>query len=180
MTSKRPVELAPPTIRRCRADEAEAMLAIVNAAAEAYRGVIPADRWHESYMPAAELRDEIEAGVQFWGCEIGGVLAGVMGIQPVGDVALIRHAYVRPEHQGHGVGGALIGHLRRQSRRPMLVGTWAAAHWAIGFYERHDFRLVAPERAAALLRIYWAIPERQIETSVVLADPTFAEAQSGL
>lgn len=147
------------------------MLAIVNAAAEAYRGVIPADRWHEPYMPQAQLRQEIAAGVEFWGLEIADELAGVMGVQPVRDVDLIRHAYVRPDHQRHGVGAELIEHLRRHSTRPMLVGTWAAAHWAIAFYERHGFVLAPPERAAALLRTYWTIPERQIETSVVLESP---------
>lgn len=147
------------------------MLAIVNGAAEAYRGVIPADRWHEPYMPEAELREEIAAGVEFWGLETADGLAGVMGVQPVRDVELIRHAYVRPGHQRHGVGAELIEHLRRRSTRRMLVGTWAAATWAITFYERHGFVLVAPERAADLLRAYWTIPERQIETSVVLAYP---------
>lgn len=159
------------TIRRCGEEDLATMLAIVNAAAEAYRGVIPADRWHEPYMPEAELREEIAAGVEFWGLETGDGLAGVMGVQGVRDVDLIRHAYVRPDHQRHGVGAELIEHLRRRSTRRMLVGTWAAATWAITFYERHGFVRVAPERAAALLRAYWTIPERQIETSVVLAYP---------
>ncbi|HEX4970658.1 MAG TPA: GNAT family N-acetyltransferase [Steroidobacteraceae bacterium] len=158
-------------IRRCGEEDLATMLAIVNAAAEAYRGVIPADRWHEPYMSEAELREEITAGVEFWGLETGDGLAGVMGVQPVRDVDLIRHAYVRPDQQRHGVGAELIEHLRRHSTRRMLVGTWAAATWAITFYERHGFVLVAPERAAALLRAYWTIPERQIETSVVLAHP---------
>lgn len=147
------------------------MLAIVNAAAVAYRGVIPADRWHEPYMPETELRDEIAAGVEFWGLDSDDGLLGVMGMQSVRDVDLIRHAYVRPDRQRHGVGAGLIEHLRRRSSRRMLVGTWAAARWAITFYERHGFALVAPERAAALLRTYWTIPERQLETSVVLANP---------
>jgi GNAT superfamily N-acetyltransferase len=159
------------TIRRCGERDLATMLAIVNAAAEAYRGVIPADRWHEPYMPEAQLRQEIAAGVEFWGLETADGLVGVMGVQPVRDVDLIRHAYVRPDHQRHGVGAELIGHLRRHSTRPMLVGTWAAARWAIAFYERHGFVLAAPEQAAALLRTYWTIPERQIETSVVLASP---------
>jgi GNAT superfamily N-acetyltransferase len=159
------------TIRRCGEEDLATMLAIVNGAAEAYRGVIPADRWHEPYMPEAELREEIAAGVEFWGLETADGLAGVMGVQPVRDVDLIRHAYVRPGHQRHGVGAELIEHLRRRSARRMLVGTWAAATWAISFYERHGFVLVAPERAAALFRAYWTIPERQIETSVVLAYP---------
>jgi GNAT superfamily N-acetyltransferase len=159
------------TLRRCGAEDLATMLAIVNAAAEAYRGVIPADRWQEPYMPEAELREEIGAGVEFWGIDTGDGLIGVMGVQAVRDVDLIRHAYVRPDRQRYGVGTELIGHLRRLSTRRMLVGTWAAASWAITFYERHGFALVAPERAAALLRTYWTIPERQIETSVVLASP---------
>ena len=147
------------------------MLAIVNAAAEAYRGVIPADRWHEPYMSEAELRDEIAAGVEFWGLETDAGLIGIMGVQPVRDVDLIRHAYVRPDSQRYGVGAQLIEHLRGRSTRRMLGGTWAAATWAITFYERHGFALVARERVAALFQTYWTIPERQIETSVVLANP---------
>jgi GNAT superfamily N-acetyltransferase len=156
-------------IRRCRDEERPAMLAIVNAAAEAYRGVIPADRWREPYMDAAELDGEIATGVTFWGYEADGVLAGVMGIQPVRDVDLIRHAYVSPEAQGRGVGGALLEHVTRAADRPILVGTWAAAEWAIRFYRAHGFEPVGPERTAALLKTYWSIPDRQIETSVVLA-----------
>jgi GNAT superfamily N-acetyltransferase len=161
-------------IRPCRDDERPAILAIVNAAAEAYRGVIPADRWHEPYMGAGELDGEIAAGVAFWGYEADGELIGVMGIQPVGDVDLVRHAYVVPGRQRGGVGGALLAHVRKLSDRPMLVGTWAAAAWAIRFYERRGFELVSPERKTALLQTYWSIPERQIETSVVLADPRLA------
>jgi GNAT superfamily N-acetyltransferase len=163
-------------IRPCRDDERAAILAIVNAAAEAYRGVIPADRWHEPYMDAAELDAEIAAGVAFSGYEEGGALIGVMGVQPVRDVDLIRHAYVVPERQGRGIGAALLAHLARSTSRRMLVGTWAAAEWAIGFYQRHGFELVSPERKADLLRAYWTIPERQIETSVVLANPPDAPA----
>jgi GNAT superfamily N-acetyltransferase len=161
------------TIRPCRDDEGPAILAIVNAAAEAYRGVIPADRFHDPYMPAAELDAEIAAGVAFWGYEDGGALVGVMGIQPVRDVDLIRHAYVVPARQRGGVGAALLEHLRAAATRRILVGTWAAAEWAIRFYRRHGFELVSPERKAALLKAYWTIPERQIETSVVLANPPF-------
>jgi len=160
--------LAVSSIRLCRDDERSTILAIVNAAAEAYRGVIPADRWHEPYMRAAELDGEIAAGVVFWGYEAAGELLGAMGIQPVGDVELIRHAYVRPDSQGRGVGGALLGHLEARATRPLLVGTWATAEWAIGFYQRHGFRPVGPERTRTLLKAYWSIPERQIETSVVL------------
>jgi GNAT superfamily N-acetyltransferase len=163
-------------LRRCGDDERPAILAIVNAAAEAYRGVIPEDRWHDPYMGADELDREIAAGVAFWGYEDDGELVGVMGIQPVGDVELIRHAYVRPGRQRSGVGGALLRHLRGQASRPMLVGTWAAAAWAIRFYERHGFELVSPERTTELLERYWDIPERQIETSVVLVGPPPAAA----
>jgi GNAT superfamily N-acetyltransferase len=159
------------SIRECRRDELTAILAIVNAAAEAYRGVIPADRWHEPYMTRRELEREIAAGVAFWGYEAGGALVGVMGIQAMGDVELIRHAYVLPESQRRGVGGALLEHLSDRSERRMLVGTWAAAEWAIDFYRRHGFALTSRKRGAALLRRYWTIPERQIETSVVLAKP---------
>jgi GNAT superfamily N-acetyltransferase len=156
-------------IRPCRDDERRAILEIVNAAAAAYRGVIPADRWREPYMPADELDDEIAAGVAFWGYEADGSLLGIMGIQPMGEIDLIRHAYVTPGSQRLGVGSELLEHLRQLSTRPMLVGTWAAAEWAIRFYQRHGFELVSPERGSALLRRYWTIPERQIETSVVLA-----------
>jgi GNAT superfamily N-acetyltransferase len=161
-------------IRPCGAGERDAILAIVNAAAAAYHGVIPNDRWHEPYMDAAELDRELAAGVVFWGY-VDDALVGVMGVQPLADVDLIRHAYVLPGDQRHGIGGALLRHLRGLSSRPMLVGTWAAAEWAIRFYERHGFALVPPERTAALLRRYWSIPERQIETSVVLASPPLSE-----
>jgi GNAT superfamily N-acetyltransferase len=162
------------SIRPCRADERATILAIVNAAAEVYRGVIPADRWHDPYMPAAELDEEVAAGVTFWGYEEDGTLIGVMGFQPVREVDLIRHAYVLPGNQQRGVGGALLKRLRQTSARQLLVGTWAAADWAIRFYQRHGFALVSPDRKAGLLKMYWTIPERQIETSVVLADPPLA------
>jgi GNAT superfamily N-acetyltransferase len=157
------------SIRPCRDDERPEILAIVNAAAEAYRGVIPADRWHEPYMPAAELDAEIASGVAFWGYDDGGQVIGVMGIQPVADADLIRHAYVLPDRQGQGVGAELLRHLTETATRPLLVGTWAAADWAIRFYEHHGFELVSPEEKARLLRTYWTIPERQVATSVVLA-----------
>jgi GNAT superfamily N-acetyltransferase len=163
------------TIRRCRDDERETILAIVNAAAEAYRGVIPADRWHDPYMPAHELDREIAAGVEFWGYETDGELVGIMGIQPVGAVDLIRHAYVLPRSQRHGIGSVLLEHLARSTERRILVGTWSAADWAIRFYERHGFELVSPERTRTLLQTYWSIPDRQIETSVVLANPPLKE-----
>jgi GNAT superfamily N-acetyltransferase len=158
-------------IRPCRDDERGEILAIVNAAAEAYRGVIPPDRWHEPYMSAAELDAEIAAGVAFSGYELDGDLVGVMGVQRVRDVELIRHAYVAPGAQRRGLGAALLEHLTAGADRRLLVGTWAAAGWAVAFYERHGFALVAPERTAGLLRAYWSIPERQIASSVVLSRP---------
>lgn len=158
-------------IRACVDDDFPAILAIINAAAEAYRGVIPLDRWHDPYMSGDELRTEFAAGVAFSGYEADGGLRGVMGLQTVRDVDLIRHAYVLPEYQRHGIGAALLHHLQRQSTRRILVGTWAAATWAIGFYQRHGFVLVTPATKTALLKTYWTIPDRQIETSVVLASP---------
>jgi GNAT superfamily N-acetyltransferase len=162
-------------IRPCREDERDAILRIVNLAAEAYRGVIPADRWQEPYMPASELVEEIASGVAFWGYEQEGELLGVMGIQPVRDVELIRHAYVLPDRQRGGVGGRLLERIMSLRTNRMLVGTWATAEWAIDFYRRHGFALVPREQTADLLRAYWRIPERQIETSVVLAHPPLGE-----
>ncbi len=159
------------TVRRCRDDERPLILAIINAAAEAYRGVIPEDCWHDPYMPRDELDAEIAAGVEFYGYEVDGSLVGVMGIQAVRDVDLIRHAYVLPGNQRQGIGTALLQYLRRLTERRMLVGTWAAAEWAIGFYRRHGFEQVSPEQKDALLKAYWTVPDRQIETSVVLAHP---------
>jgi GNAT superfamily N-acetyltransferase len=158
-------------IRRCPDADRDAILAIVNSAAEAYRGVIPDDCWHEPYMRRDELDREIAAGVAFWGCGENGKLAGVMGFQPVHDADLIRHAYVLPDTQRRGIGTALLDHLRQLSTRQILVGTWGAAHWAISFYQRHGFELVSPARKAALLKTYWNVPNRQIEVSVVLSSP---------
>jgi GNAT superfamily N-acetyltransferase len=157
-------------IRQCTEADFETILAIINDAAEAYRAVIPSDRWKEPYMGADELRHEIAAGVSFSGAGAGEALVGVMGIQPVGDVILIRHAYVRTAQQGQGVGGELLAHLIDRADRAVLIGTWAAARWAIGFYEGKGFEVVAPDDKDRLLKTYWSIPERQIETSVVLAD----------
>jgi len=159
------------SIRPCHDDERAAILRIINLAAEAYRGVIPADCWHEPYMPADELEQEIVDGVVFWGYEADRELVGVMGIQPVRDVELIRHAYVLPGRQRLGVGAALLERLMGLATQRVLVGTWAAAEWAVRFYERHGFELVTREETASLLRAYWRIPDRQIETSVVLAGP---------
>ena len=155
-------------IRPCGPADTAALFAIINAAAEAYRGVIPADCWHEPYMPRADLEREIAAGVAFSGYEEDGVLAGVMGIQPVKDVDLIRHAYTHPAQQGKGIGAKLLAHLRGLTTRRILIGTWADAAWAIRFYERHGFALTAPEEKDRLLKTYWTVSPRQIETSVVL------------
>jgi GNAT superfamily N-acetyltransferase len=157
-----------PNIRRCRDDEQPALLGIINLAAQRYHGVIPADRWHEPYMPAAELAAEMAAGVEFWGAELDAALVGVMAIQQVLDADLIRHAYVLPAFQGKGIGGLLLAELCAQKSRPVLVGTWAAASWAIDFYKHHGFCVVRAEEARTLLKTYWTIPDRQIETSVVL------------
>src|SRR5215467_3870473 len=156
-------------IRACTNDDIPAIHAIINEAAEAYRGVIPEDCWHEPYMPGDELQLEIANGVEFWGWDEGGTLVGIMGLQKVRDVTLIRHAYVRSSYQSRGVGGALLTHLAEKTATPLLVGTWADAHWAIGFYERHGFRLVTAAEKDRLLTTYWNIPVRQRETSVVLA-----------
>lgn len=158
-------------IRPCRSDEFDDILAIINTAAEAYRHTIPQDCWHDPYMTAAALRSEIAAGIVFTGFEIDGALAGIMGLQSVRNVDLIRHAYVAPAHQGKGIGTALIADLRARCERQLLVGTWTAATWAIGFYERHRFILVPDAVKPALLQTYWTVSERQIETSVVLALP---------
>ena len=158
-------------VRPCQPDDHATILAIVNAAAEAYRGVIPSDCWHEPYMSREQLESEIAAGVAFWGYEADGGLIGVMGIQQVRDVGLIRHAYVLPGGQGRGVGGQLLAHLQRLTTRRILVGTWANAEWAIRFYQRHGFELVPAAQTASLLEAYWTVSERQIETSVVLANP---------
>jgi GNAT superfamily N-acetyltransferase len=155
-------------VRPCNDSDVPAIDTIINEAASAYRGVIPADCWHEPYMKRSELVDEIARGVEFWGWHEAGGLAGVMGLQNVRDVTLIRHAYVLPSHQGRGIGAALLTHLVAQTTRPLLVGTWAAAEWAIRFYERHGFRLAGVEEKDRLLTTYWDIPMRQRETSVVL------------
>ncbi|MCC7168478.1 MAG: GNAT family N-acetyltransferase [Rhodospirillales bacterium] len=156
------------TLRACLASDVEVIYAIVNEAAFAYKGVIPADRWHEPYMPIEELKSEIAAGVAFWGWEDEGKLEGIMGIQPVKDVHLIRHAYVRTNRQGQGVGAALLKHLIALTPGRILVGTWAAAAWAVRFYQRHGFVLTDTETKTRLLKTYWTVPDRQIETSVVL------------
>ena len=155
-------------IRRCVEADRAAIEAIINEAAQAYRGVIPPDRWHEPYMSRQALDEEIARGVEFWGWQEPGGLVGVMGLQDVRDVTLIRHAYVRKVRQRSGVGGALMKHLAAHARHPLLVGTWADAHWAIRFYEKHGFRLVTAGEKDRLLDAYWTIPPRQRDVSVVL------------
>lgn len=160
------------TIRRLGEADFDAILSVVNDGAEAYRGVIPGDLWKDPYMPAEELREEMKADVEFRGLEKDGELVGVAGRQDLGEVTLIRHAYVRTASQRRGVGGALLAALLEGAEPPVLVGTWAAASWAVTFYEKYGFRLVSAEEKDRLLRAYWSIPGRQIETSVVLELPT--------
>ena len=157
-------------IRRCNEGDFEAIYSIINDAAVAYKGVIPIDRWKVPYMSREELKDEINEGIVFWGYEKDSELIGVMGIQHVKEVTLIRHAYVRTATQNQGVGSSLLTALRTKTSRPILIGTWAAAHWAVHFYEKRGFKRVSNEEKNQLLKAYWSIPERQIETSVVLAD----------
>jgi len=169
-----------PSIRRCTAADVPAIFVIVNDAAQAYRDVIPDDRWHEPYMQVVEIEQEIRDGVVFWGYQRGGELLGVMGIQDRGDVALIRNAYVRSAHRRRGIGEKLLAHLEGMATKPILIGTWAAATWAIRFYEKNGYRLLPRPEIERLLRKYWTIPERQIETSVVLANyPPAERATSG-
>ena len=158
-------------IRPCEDSEFESIYEIINDAAQAYRGIIPEDRWKEPYMPREELRHEMDEGVVFWGYEEDGELLGVMGIQDVKDVTLMRHAYVRTARRSQGIGRKILAVLREKTTRPVLIGTWAAANWAVSFYEKRGFRLVTPGEKDRLLKKYWSIPERQVETSVVLAEP---------
>jgi N-acetylglutamate synthase-like GNAT family acetyltransferase len=155
-------------IRRCAIKDFAAIYEIINDAAQAYKGVIPADLWHEPYMPQDHLQHEIHAGVNFWGVEKDGRLIGVMGIQDKGEVTLIRHAYVRTELRNHGVGSQLLHRLEAMTDKPILIGTWAAATWAVTFYEKNGYRLVSTEEKNHLLKQYWNIPDRQVETSVIL------------
>jgi len=164
-------------IRKATDDDFEAIFDIINDAAIAYKGVIPSDRWHEPYMTKEELKEQIEEGVRF-SCYIDdeddNEVIGVMGIQDKTDVMLIRHAYVRTRQRSKGVGTFLLRELIRDTTKPILIGTWKAAAWAISFYEKNGFCLVEEEEKNRLLKKYWAIPDRQIETSVVLVDKNFA------
>jgi N-acetylglutamate synthase-like GNAT family acetyltransferase len=164
-------------IRRCDDRDFKQIWIIINDGARAYKGIIPADRWTEPYMSQEKLRHEIADGVVFWGCEENGTLVGVMGLQEVQDVTLIRHAYVFTSRQRRGIGGRLLSHLLASANSPVLVGTWADAVWAIHFYEKSGFQLVGTQEKNRLLKKYWTVPQRQIETSVVLADSKWHEMQ---
>ena len=157
-------------LRRCNDDDFKSVYTIINDAARAYCGVIPADCWKEPYMPRDELRREIDAGVVFWGFEQGQQLLGVMGLQEVGEATLIRHAYTRTQYQRQGIAAQLLRSLCDRARKPVLIGTWQSASWAIAFYQKHGFQLVSHEHKDALLKTYWNVPARQIETSVVLSN----------
>ncbi len=167
-------------IRKIQDADFAAILAIINDAAQAYRGVIPPDRWREPYMPDDELAHEIADGVLFWGAEQDGQLSGVMGMQDKGEVVLIRHAYVMQTAQGQGIGTRLLHHVSELTSKPILVGTWAAAAWAIEFYRRQGFTLVPQQHKDGLLRRYWSIPERQVASSVVFADSRWLEVQNAI
>jgi len=157
-------------IRKANDEDFEEIFNIINDAAIAYKGVIPPDRWHEPYMTREELQAQIEDGVRF-SCYVDNhEITGVMGIQDKADVTLIRHAYVRTKQRKKGIGSLLLQELTKDSKKPILIGTWKAADWAIRFYEKHGFRLVMEEEKNLLLKKYWAIPDRQVETSVVLVD----------
>ncbi len=164
-------------IRRCKKADFNTILKIINDAAQAYKGIIPQDRWHEPYMSDAELLAQIDDGIVFWGLERDGHLLGVMGIQDKGDVTLIRHAYVLSREQKRGIGKKLLQHLQSMTEKPIFIGTWAAASWAISFYKKNGYKLVSEEEKNRLLRRYWSIPERQVETSVVLANQTWHQTQ---
>ena len=157
-------------IRKCTDNDFESIYEIINEAARVYKGAIPEDRWHEPYMPREELKDEIRDGVEFWGIERDRQLVGVMGIQDRGDVTLIRHSYVRASAQKKGIGTELLQHLEQLTDKPVLIGTWADASWAISFYTKNGYTLLSKAETVELLQKYWSIPERQVDTSVVLAD----------
>jgi N-acetylglutamate synthase-like GNAT family acetyltransferase len=165
-------------IRECKESDLNTIFEVINDAAQAYKGVIPQDRWHEPYMSLAELRTQIEDGIVFWGLERDGQLLGVMGIQDKGDVTLIRHAYVLSRAQKRGIGEKLLQHLQNMTEKPILIGTWVAASWAVSFYQKNGYTLVSEEEKNHLLNKYWSIPERQVETSVVLANLTWFQVQS--
>ena len=156
-------------LEKCTPDNFNDIYEIINDAASAYKGVIPADRWHEPYMSKDELKKQIGDGVEFWCYKDDQQILGVMGIQDRNDVTLIRHAYVRNAYRNKKIGSKLLKNLIPLTNKPVLIGTWAEATWAITFYQKHGFRLLSEEEKNELLRKYWTIPQRQIETSVVLA-----------
>lgn len=166
------------TIRKCTDADFDAILDIINDAASAYKGVIPADCWSEPYMPRRELKEEIEAGILFWGFEDNGTLVGVMGLQDRGDVSLIRHAYVRSSQRNRGIGTRLLHALEAMTDKPLLIGTWADATWALGFYQKNGYRLLSAQESSRLLHRYWSIPERQVETSVVLVSSNWRSSET--
>lgn len=165
-------------IRKATNRDFEEIFKIINDAAMAYKGVIPPDRWHEPYMTREELKAQIEDGVSFSCYVDGDEIVGVMGIQDKGEVALIRHAYVRTRRRNSGIGTLLLRELIEGSTKPILIGTWKAARWAISFYEKHGFYLVDEEEKNRLLKRYWAIPDRQVETSVVLVDEKYKKSEA--
>ena len=167
-------------IRKCTQDDLTTMYAIINDAAQAYKVVIPNDCWQDPYMPLDELHHEIEDGVVFWGIEEGDTLLGIMGIQDKGKVTLIRHAYVLTNQQNHGIGTKLLQHLEGMTRKPILIGTWAAATWAIRFYKKNGYCLLSRIETEELLKQYWNISERQVVTSIILDNPTWAAANEGI
>ena len=162
-------------LEKCTPKDFREIYEIINDAADAYKDAIPADCWHEPYMPESELSLQIKEGVDFWCYKEHGKLLGVMGIQDKTDVTLIRHAYVRTAERNKGIGSKLLAHLSALTSKPILIGTWAAADWAIQFYEKHGFRMLSLKEKNKLLLKYWNIPQRQVETSVVLANNDWAE-----
>jgi N-acetylglutamate synthase-like GNAT family acetyltransferase len=161
-------------ISKCNEEDFSIIYEVINDGASAYKGIIPADRWHEPYMSQEELKTQMQEGVEFWCYTEEGNILGVMGIQDKGAVTLIRHAYVRSTERKKGIGSKLLQHLSEMAATPILIGTWADAKWAIDFYSKHGFRLLSQEETKKLLHTYWRIPERQVETSVVLASVNFS------
>ena len=164
-------------IRQCTNNDFETIYGIINDAAQAYKGVIPEDRWHVPYMSRIQLRHEMEDGVRFWGIEEEQILVGVMGIQDKGRVCLIRHAYIKTSRRKEGIGTRLLRHLESMTEKPILIGTWADATWAIRFYQKNGYRLLSEAEKNDLLKKYWNIPRRQVQTSVVLADRKWSAAK---
>jgi len=167
-------------IRKCTQQDLSVIYEIINDAAQAYKGVIPDDRWHDPYMPIEELKHEMDDGVEFWGYEEARELIGIMGLQDKGDIHLIRHAYVCTNSQYRGIGTKLLRHLDQMTDKPILVGTWADATWAIRFYQKNGYRLLSRSETERLLKKYWRIPERQVVTSVVLANPKWGADKNNL